>query len=168
MVSVKQMKADFLRGPSCGILLSLAVGALLLCARCPGTLPSDDDTFEENDTYATAYPLPSVIKITTCKLWDQDWYLLKNVTGNYTITATCEIAGVWTPANDIDIELYSEGDPSSWIVHSEQASGTKQIELFNASGGNYYVLVYYFNSSTGSVTGGNGTPYSLVWQQTAP
>jgi hypothetical protein len=117
-----------------------------------------DDTYEENDTWETAWDPGS----TWGRTWlsdinglgiqaDDDWYRIDVDPAAVRLQVDCRFTHA---EGDIDIELYDSSVPPVRLAISESADDDEFIDVTIPSGGTYYIRVYWGNT---------GNTYDLRW-----
>ncbi|MDH5711183.1 MAG: pre-peptidase C-terminal domain-containing protein [Gammaproteobacteria bacterium] len=142
-------------------------------------VPTGDDSYESNNTPATAYNLGANEATLLSNLLglaisnDADWYLI-DVTPGYTrvqINATFSHTSA-----DINIELY-DATGTTVLASSNSTTDNESIDYDVGTGGAYLIKVTTLvGSSTGTTKGGasagtsnyNGSSYDLWWDDITP
>lgn len=125
-------------------------------------LPADD-TYEENDTLATAYDLSADEDtwLSTIDGWavasnvDEDWFEIYVAPGSERVIIDCTYVYAY---GDIDIELYD--DTGVMLDEAFTMTNDERIDCVVGQAGVYYVLVYEFATS--------GNLYDLRWSTATP
>ncbi len=119
-----------------------------------------DDSYEENNTPATAYDLSDKEGIDLSSVAgpgiqaDDDWYRIYVDPGNEEVVIG---AGFVHSEGDIDIALYDSA--GAVITFSQSTADLEYINYIVPAGGVYYIWVGY---------GNQGNQYDLVWDDLVP
>ena len=137
--------------------------------------PVTDDTYENNDTFATARDLGSLSAATTISTLvmadGHDWY--KFTMGGAGTTNDFVAVSSSSTQGDLDLELYNA--TGTRLAISDNSTNSEQISLAGKAAGTYYVHVIGFNNAVtptyslqidpgvatsggGGTGGGGGTP----------
>lgn len=127
--------------------------------RGAGTKSIDDDNYEENDNFFTAYNIPQSTALAgilgSGKQSDNDWYIMNVPAGLNSIEVTCTFDH---SLGDINLALYN---PKGYFI--TETSGTQDVEtltrVVDPAGGNYALLVKGAN---------NKNLYDFSWESKAP
>jgi len=116
-----------------------------------GTPPPEDDPYEPNDSYSTAYgPIDSGDNYTDAEISsssDVDWFhFTTEDSGTITVSVSHE------SGEDLDWYLYASTDTSNYVARGYTTSNP-EVGNYSASWvGKYYVKVVGYNGSTSSYT----------------
>jgi hypothetical protein len=118
-----------------------------------------DDALEENDTPATASPVPTTpTRLYSCNV-DDDWFFVELAAGaRVDVTVEFEHA-----RSDIDVYLFAPGaDPrhDEPLAAGESTDDDEMLSFTATTGGRYLLLIYGYDARE--------APYTLTVTLTAP
>ena len=108
---------------------------------------SDDDIYEDNDTFETAQEISGGTEtgLVVCEQ-DEDWFALYTEPGDL---IQADISFI-DEEGDIDIKLFHEDDLESSIISSFSITDNESLFHMTQTGGVHYLRVYHFDPKPGS------------------